>query len=150
MFATVAARNCAKTARLYALEAAQFGWSAPDARTIQLWAAEDGWQRQADAWWRETKGRTPYVLQIISAANTMQAQQALHDILTGMDQRPAEERAITLKAIEVAMKTRERVPDLARVEPPDADVDTEGKTREEREALAMQAVARGTRKGRSA
>lgn len=152
LYATFAARNCAKTAKLYANEVKALGLPVPDHSTIKRWAADEDWYHQADDMWRASKGRTPYELQLLTAANTMQGQYALHDILTGMDDRPVEERLITLKAIEVAMKTRERVPDLARVEPPDVETDTRDMTRDEREALAKQAIARGTpeRGGKSA
>lgn len=144
LYATFAARNCAKTARLYANEVKELGSPVPDVRTIQHWAADDDWYHQADDLWRNSKGRTPYELQLLTAANTMQGQQALHDILTGADMRPIEERLVTLKAIEVAMKTRERVPDLARVEPPEPDTTDDELSRDEREAIAKQAIARGT------
>lgn len=144
IYATFAARNCAKTVRLYANEVHALGLPVPDVATVKRWAADDDWYHQADDMWRSSKGRTPYELQLLTAANTMQGQYALHDILTGQDERPIEERLVTLKAIEVAMKTRERVPDLARVEPPEPDTIDDDLPREEREAIAMRAVARGT------
>jgi hypothetical protein len=148
LYATFAARNCAKTARLYEQEVKALGLPAPDVRTIQLWAADDDWYGQADDFWRHSKGRTPYELQILSSANTMQAQQALHDILTGADERDLNERLITLKAIEVAMKARERLPELARIEPPEQTADTASMSREEQEAHATAAISR--KKGKSA
>ena len=114
----------------------------PDTRTIQLWAAADDWSRQADDLWRNTKGRTSYELQILSQANTMMGAKALHDILTGADQRELNERIVTLKAIEVAMKAREKLPELARIEPPeDRDLDDD-KPRDQREAEALSGIAR--------
>jgi hypothetical protein len=142
LYATFAARNCAAVQRLYAAEVASLEIPVPDVRTIQIWAAEDDWMRQADDLWRNTKGRTAYELQIISQANTMQGAKALHDILTGLDQRDATERVITLKAIEVALKAREKLPELSRIEPPEADIDTSDMPREEREALAMSSITR--------
>lgn len=147
LFATFAARNCAATARLYEQEVTALGLPAPDVRTIQLWAADEDWNGQADTLWRNTKGRTAYELQILSMANTMQATKALHDILTGGDQRDLNERIVTLKAVEVAMKNRERLPELARIEPPEQTVDTDSMSREEQEAHATAAIARKKGKG---
>ena len=142
LYATFAARNCAAVARLYASEVAGQDVPVPDTRTIQLWAAADDWSRQADDLWRNTKGRTSYELQILSQANTMMGAKALHDILTGADQRELNERIVTLKAIEVAMKAREKLPELARIEPPeDRDLDDD-KPRDQREAEALSGIAR--------
>lgn len=143
LYATFGARNCAATARLYAAEVAALDLPVPDVSTIQRWAAEDRWQDQADGLWRNTRGRTPYELQILSMANTMLGQRALHDILSGVDERDVQERIVTLKAIEVAMRSREKLPELARVEPPAAgELETADMTREEREAEAKLALAR--------
>lgn len=143
LFATFGARNCSATARLYAAEVQREGLSAPDVRTIQIWANDDDWNRQADDLWRATKGRSNYELQVLFVANTMLSQKALHAILTGEDERDLNERIITLKAIETAMKSRERLPELARIEPPDQlGTDDEHAPREEREAKAMSAITR--------
>lgn len=142
IYATMAARNCAATARLYADEARAFGEHAPDADTVRRWAADDDWPGQVDNLWRNTKGRTLQELQELASSNTLVGQKALHNILTGLDSRPIEERVLTLKAIEIAMKAREKLPELARVEPPEQERDTEGRTREELEAEAMAGIVR--------
>lgn len=142
LFATVAGRNCATAAKLYAEEVAGFATPAPDRTTVALWASEDRWHTQADDLWRQTKGRTAVELQILFVSNTMLSQRRLHDILAGHDTRPIEERLVTLKAIETAMRSRERLPELARIEPPDTERDTSDRPRDERESLAKQALAR--------
>ncbi len=147
LYATFAARNCAAVARLYAEEVKSLDLPAPDVRTLQHWANDEQWNAQADTLWRHTKGRTSYELQILSQANTMQGAKALHDILTGLDTRDLNERVITLKAIEVAMKAREKLPELARIEPPEETLDTDGLSKQDIEANAMNAITRG-RKGK--
>lgn len=143
LFATMGARNCAATARLFANEVEGLDIRAPDARTIQLWAAEDDWNGQADNLWRNTKGRDLQELRHLASANTLLSQKAMHDILTGLDRRSVEERLITLKAIEVTMRSRERLPELAKIEPPEETTIDEDKPRDQREAEALQAMVRG-------
>lgn len=143
LFATFGARNCAAVARLYEQEVKTLGLPAPDVRTIQRWANDEDWNGQADNLWRETKGRSNYELQILFQANTMQGQKALHNILTGMDERSIEERVVTLKAIEVAMRSRKELPELARIEPPEVKgEDQKDKPRDQREAEALAAITR--------
>src|SRR5262245_36038387 len=136
LYATAGARNGANTSKLYAEE--HKDEACPSKETINLWAREERWGDQADDLWRQTRGRTQHELQILSTANAQLAQMRLNALLMGTDERPYEERVITLKAIEVANKAREKMPDLGRVQPPDAEADVSNLTREEREAAARQ------------
>jgi hypothetical protein len=138
LYATAAARNCRHAALLYQEE--HPGEQTPSTESITVWAREEHWADQADDLWRQSKGRTLHELQVLATANAQLAQMRLNQILMNTDRRSVEERIVTLKAIDLSQKAREKMADMTRVQPPDAVIDEDTMDRDERERKARQAL----------
>jgi hypothetical protein len=147
-FATDAARNCAHVERLMAAELEGTDEPIPTRQTIAAWAREDGWHRQADDLMRSTRDWTREQIQVYVFANALLGQRRRHEVLLGIVTDPAQ-AAMYLKAGELSDRFIERVLPLTAIRPPEHEAaDTSELPREEREARARAAVARGTRPSR--
>jgi hypothetical protein len=147
-FATDAARNCAHVERLMAAELEGTDEPIPTRQTVAAWARDDGWHRQADDLMRSTRDWTREQLQAYVFANALLGQRRRHEVLLGMVTDPAQ-AAMYLKAGELADRFVERVLPLTAIRPPeDRQDEDDDLPREEREARAMAAIARGRRSSR--
>lgn len=139
-FSTDAARNCAEVERLIAEEFQGTNDPVPTARSIAMWAREEGWHEQADALWRATEGWSIEQLRVYVLANAILGQRRRHEVLTGKitDNDTA---ARYLKAGELSDRFIEKILPIGALRPPDtskAEFDWQNASTEEKEAYARE------------
>lgn len=146
IWSAIGGRDAAAAVRLFRAEN-EPGAPAPSARTVRYWVQREGWDRWADDLWNTTGGRTLYELRAQMLTNFMLAQRVLRDAMTGGYAGREAEGVLALKGAELSARMIERgVLPLAPIAPPAEPTDTfdPNLPREEREALAMNAITRQT------
>lgn len=142
LYATVAGRNYAAVERLLAEERSGSDLPVPSRSVIQTWGNEDRWAQQADDIWRNTKQWTHEQLQVIALANVLLGQQRRHEVLQGKLEGNNDLAAQYLKAGELSDRFVERVLPIKSMRPPEVERNEEDMTKEEREHLAANRIAR--------
>ena len=141
LYSTEGGRNCASVERLIGEELEGTEEVVPTRQTIAGWARDEQWSAQADELWRKTKLWGARELQVIAIANAVLGQRRRHEVLLGNYRGDNDIAAQFLKAGELSDRFIERVLPLSAMKPPvEEETDTEDLPRDEREALARQAL----------
>lgn len=140
-------RSPARTEKLVApiLEAMRL--PIPMAQTIADWARDENWREWADELARAHPDRLRQELQRTWQAVMIVAGHTFLDMMTGLDSRDIEERVLATKQVEIAFRTVRDFPLLGRYDPPEKAIDTSELPRDEREALARQALVQRKKEG---
>lgn len=139
------ARNNRATARLYAAEV-EPGTPTPTYETIRTWAARHHWEERRRADYERNHGESLYDIQLDTLALMRRSVDVMAEAQSGAyDDNPAA-GIVRLKAGELVGKIVERGILPLMPKPRDLPLDTDSMSREDAEAHAMQAIARG-RKG---
>lgn len=116
----------------------------PSARQIRQWAHFHAWTARADNDWRQHQGRNLFELQAQAVAAVRLGLQNLLLAAAGAFKDDPHDGAIRLKSAELAIKLVEKGIIPLSVHPPEPPAANENEPREVREALAMNAITRGT------
>jgi hypothetical protein len=141
LWSTVGGRNAAATRRLLEQEA-EDGDMVPTDRAIRKWAQQHGWAVRADRDVGQTKDQTLYELGVKWRALVLGSADVFLRAQTGGYAGREMEGALAVKASEIAMRQVEKGVIPLLVKPPEIEIETDDLSREEREALARQALVR--------
>lgn len=142
VYATGGARSPAAVERLLPPYLEPLGLPVPTRQTIACWAREEDWNRQADDLWRARPSMGFEEMQRLTIGTALVLAKAMHDMATGVDERPLDERILATKQYEIGMRVLERIPALGQYAPPTPPRDIEAMSQDEGEALAKQRLVR--------
>lgn len=140
VFCTSGGRSPARTEKMVARVLEPLGLAVPARQTIAEWANEENWHRHANDVWRHNSGQVMVDTQAAGVAALAASMQNMADLATGVDQRPIEERMVTIAAHKVIVQAARDLPGLTRVTPPEDVTDSAAKDRDEGEAQAKSAM----------
>lgn len=143
LYATSGARSPAAVEKLLPSYLEPMGLPTPTRQAIARWAREENWNGQADDLWRSRPTMFLDELARLTTGTLLVLAKQMHDMATGLDTRPIEERMLTTKQYEVGMRVAKDVPRATTYVPPQAEVQTDGMSRDEIEARARQALKPG-------
>jgi hypothetical protein len=135
-------RNAEATAHMLAEELGP-ETQAPSARRIREWVHFRAWTARADEQWRQHHGRDLFELQAQAVAALRLGLQNLLLAAAGAFADNPQDGAIRLKSAELAIKLVEKGVIPLAIQPPEEAVETSTLSRAEKEAKAMQGIARG-------
>ena len=123
VYCTSGGRSAARTERMAARILEPLGLAVPSRQTIAEWANAEDWQRRANDVWRHNQMQVMVDTQAAAVAALAASMQNMADLVTGVDERPIEERMVTIAAHKVIVQAARDLPGLTRVTPPDEPKD---------------------------
>jgi hypothetical protein len=112
------------------------GLPVPTRQAIATWAREEDWNAQADDLWRARPRMGFEEMQRLTIGTALVLARRLHEMATGLDESPLDERMLATKQYEIGMRVLERIPALGQYAPPQPERELDDVPREEGEARA--------------
>jgi hypothetical protein len=136
LYATGGARSPAAVERLLPSYLEPMGLPVPTRQAIATWAREEDWNAQADDLWRARPRMGFEEMQRLTIGTALVLARRMHEMATGLDESPLEERILTTKQYEIGMRVLERIPALGQYAPPAPQLELDDVPRDVGEAKA--------------